>query len=115
MAQAPQVDYTVRVFDQFYNLDLVVNADEYEVVLSFFRKYSSTEQIAKSFTDAIFRVSNVTQISVMELLQSFDAQDKIKVQLTMAYYLNSITNNTLMYGVNQIRVPNQAVARNVVQ
>jgi hypothetical protein len=115
MSQAQQVDYTVRVFDQFYNLDLVVNADQYEVVLSFFRKYSSTEQIAKGFTDALFRVSNITQISVMELLQSFDPQDKIKVQLTMAYYLNSISDSTLLYGVNQIRIPNQAVARNIVQ
>lgn len=115
MAQAPQLDYTVRVFDQFYNLDLVVNAEEYEIVLSFFRKYSSTEQIARSFTDAIFRVSNVTQISVMDLLDSFDAQDKVQVQLTMAYYLNSISDNTLLYGINQIRTPNQAVSRNIVQ
>lgn len=31
-----QLDSTVRVFDQFYNLDLVVNASEYDIVYSYF-------------------------------------------------------------------------------
>jgi hypothetical protein len=115
MSQSPSLDYTVRVFDQFYDLDLVVNADEYEVVRSFFTGFTSNEKIARSFTDTIFRISSITQISVMDLLQTFDKSDKLKVSLTMAYYLNSISNKAVLYGVNQVRTPVQSVARNVVQ
>lgn len=115
MAQPQSTDFTVKVFDQFYNLDLVVSASEYEVVYSFFRGYTDSEKVARSFADTLFRVANVTQISVMDLLQTFEGSDKLKVNLTMAYYLNSISNKTVLFGVNQVRTPNQAVARNIVQ
>ncbi len=115
MATGNNLDYTVRVFDQFYNLDLVVGADEYELVLSFFKGYSSSDSVARSFTETLFRIANETQIPVMELLDSFGSSDKLKVNLTLAYYLNSISNKTVLYGVNQVRAPNPAVARNIVQ
>lgn len=115
MAQKSRLDYTVRVFDKFYNLDLAVNAEEYEVVRSFFAGYTTSERVARSFTETIFRISNITQIPVMDLLQTFDTSDQLKVSLTMAYYLNSISNKTVLFGVNQVKIPNQAVARNIVQ
>lgn len=115
MAQQPSVDYTVKIFDQFYNLDLVVSASEYEIVYSFFTGYTSNEKVARSFTDTLFRISNITEIPVMELLQTFEGSDKLKVSLTMAYYLNSVSNKTVLYGVNQVKTPNQAVSRNIVQ
>ena len=31
-----QLDRTVRIFDQFYNFDLVVEADQFELVYSYF-------------------------------------------------------------------------------
>jgi hypothetical protein len=115
MAQNPSIDYTVRIFDQFYNLDLAVNADTYEVVRSFFTGYTSSERVAKSFTDTLFRISNITQVPVLDLLQTFEGSDRLKVSLTMAYYLNSVSNKTVLYGVNQVKAPNQTVARNIVQ
>lgn len=115
MAQNPSIDYTVRIFDQFYNLDLAVNADTYEVVRSFFTGYTSSERVAKSFTDTLFRISNITQVPVLDLLQTFEGNDRLKVSLTMAYYLNSVSNKTVLYGVNQVKAPNQTVARNIVQ
>ena len=107
------LDYTVRIFDQFYNLDLVVNASEYEIVNSYFKNYSSEEQVSKSFTDTLFRISNLTQIPVLELLQTFQSGDNPSISRTMAYYLNSVSNKNVLYGVSNVITPNQAVLRNV--
>ena len=110
-----QLDATVRIFDQFYNLDLVVNADQYEIVRSFFTQYTSNEAVARSFSQTLFRIANETQINVLDLLQSFEGGDNMKITLTMAYYLNSISNKTVMFGVNTLVRPVESAQRNVVQ
>lgn len=109
-------DLTVRIFDNFYNLDLVVNASEYEVVLAYFEGTMNDIDIAKNFTETLFRISNITQISVLDLLQSFQTGQatKMQVMMTMAYYLNSLNNKTLMYGVTNVVSPNQIVSRNII-
>ena len=109
------VDSTVKIFDQFYNLDLVVNADQYEIVYSFFKGYTSSIATAQSFTTTLFLIANQTQSNVLELLQTFEGSDKLKVSLTMAYYLNSVSNKTVMFGVNNVLVPNNTVQRNILQ
>jgi|TARA_R110000868_G_scaffold399579_1_gene673411 hypothetical protein len=109
------VDTTVKIFDQFYNLNLVVNADQYEIVYSFFKEYTSSIATAQSFTTTLFLIANQTQSNVLELLQTFEGSDKLKVSLTMAYYLNSVSNKTVMFGVNNILVPNNTVQRNILQ
>ena len=109
------VDTTVKIFDQFYNLNLVVNADQYEIVYSFFKEYTSSIATAQSFTTTLFLIANQTQSNVLELLQTFEGSDKLKVSLTMAYYLNSVSNKTVMFGVNNIFVPNNTVQRNILQ
>lgn len=109
------VDTTVKIFDQFYNLNLVVNADQYEILYSFFKEYTSSIATAQSFTTTLFLIANQTQSNVLELLQTFEGSDKLKVSLTMAYYLNSVSNKTVMFGVNNILVPNNTVQRNILQ
>lgn len=108
-------DLTVKIFDAFYDLNLVVNADQYEVVWSYFKQYTSSDVVAKSFTQTLFRIANETQINVLDLLQTFEGSDSMKVTLTMAYYLNSVSNKTVMFGVNNLIVPNNTVQRNIVQ
>ena len=108
-------DYTVKIFDQFYDLDLVVDASEYEVVQSFFDGYTTDKNVSKSFSETLFRISNLTQIPVLDLLQSFQGSDAMKVNLTMAYYLNSVSNKTTMFGVMNVMAPNNVVSRNIVQ
>jgi hypothetical protein len=109
------VESTVRVFNQFYNLDLVVNASEYEIVYSFFRQYFNNQETTKSFTESLFRVSSETDIPVLELLQTFQGSDRLKINATMAYYLNSLSSKTLMYGVSNLLSPNILVQRNILQ
>lgn len=109
------VDTTVKIFDQFYDLNLVVNADQYEIVYSFFKEYTTSIDTARSFTTTLFLIANQTQSNVLELLQTFEGSDKLKVSLTMAYYLNSVSNKTVMFGVNNVLVPNNTVQRNILQ
>jgi hypothetical protein len=109
------VDTTVKIFDQFYDLNLVVNSDQYEIVYSFFKEYTDNIATAQSFTSTLFLISNQTQINVLELLQTFDTSDKLKVSLTMAYYLNNVSNKTVMFGVNNVITPNNSVQRNIIQ
>jgi hypothetical protein len=108
------MDKTVRVFDEFYDIDMSVSANEYEVVASFFREYCSNVKTASSFTETLFRVSALSGVPIMELLDSFRGEDSMKITLTMAYYLNSLGNKTVMYGISNMLPPNQLAQRNVV-
>lgn len=109
------IDNTVRLFNNFYNLDVSVPANEYELVYSFFNEYTTNTNVAKSFTETLFRISAQTEINVLELLSQFETTDKIKMALTMAYYLNTLSETkTVLYGVNNILVPNEKVQRNII-
>lgn len=108
------MDRTVRIFSEFYNLRLVVNANEYEIVYSFFKNYASSDTVAKNFTETLFRISNQTDIDVLTLLDSFQAEDSLKITLTMAFYLNSFSDKTVLFGINNVIAANQQAERNVV-
>lgn len=109
------IDTTVQIFDQFYDLNLQINAEQYEIVYSFFQQYCDSDASAASFTTTLFVISNQTGVNVLELLSTFDKSDALKVNLTMAYYLNSVSNKTAMFGVNNLITPNNTVQRNIVQ
>lgn len=108
-------DQTVRIFNEFYNLKLRVSANEYEIVRSFFRGYTDSIDVANSFTETLFRISNETDIDVLTLLDTFQAEDSMKVSLTMAYYLNSFSDKTVLYGISNLLSPSVQVQRNIVQ
>lgn len=108
------VDNTVKIFNQFYKLDTVVPADQWELVVSYFRSFCNSEEAARSFAENLFRVSNETQIDAFQLLETFKGSG-LKLSATMAYYLNSLSNKTVLYGINELQTPNDRVARNIVQ
>lgn len=109
-----QLDSTVRVFDQFYNFDLVVNGNEYDIVYSYFFDVSKSKSVAKNFTSMLFRISNITGESVLVLLSYIQGTSKLETNALMAYYLNSIKSKTTLYGVSATPKPNQPVQRNIV-
>lgn len=108
-------DSTIRIFNEFYNVKLTVSANEYEIVNSFFRNYTTNDKVAISYTETLFRISNETDIDVLTLLDSFQATDSMKITLTMAYYLNSLSDKKVLYGINNVITPNQIVQRNILQ
>lgn len=109
------LDLTVRVFDEFYNYDVDVPANEYDVVNSYFRSVMTTRQAADNFTVSVFRVAEMTRIPVLTLLKEFQGQTGTSLSVSLAYYLNNIRSRATLLGVSAPVAPNYYAARNVVQ
>jgi N-acetylglucosamine kinase-like BadF-type ATPase len=98
-----------------YQSSMTVNADKYDIVLSFFKENTTTETTAAAFAENLFLIAEQADIDVLELLETFDGGDSLKITATMAFYLNSFSDKTVMYGVSNIIQPNNKVARNVIE
>lgn len=110
-----RLDPTVRIFDEFYSFDLNVNSNEYEIVYSYFRSVTNDIQIAQNFTIFLFKISQETEINVMDLLSQIEGNSKLDMNRILAYYMNSFKSKTSLYGVSQIPQPNMTVYRNIIQ
>jgi hypothetical protein len=109
-------DRTVLIYDNFYNTKLSINASEYDVVFSFFKSTSDNDTIAGNFTANLFRISQESEIPVLELLDQLKGlPDKLQMNQIICYFLNSFRSNTSLYGIGVVPRPNQLAARNVVQ
>lgn len=113
----PGVDLTVKIFDNFYRYQGSISAQEYDIVLSYFRSVFSTLNQAKNFTTTLFRVSDTSGIPPMDLLAQIQASgnDLPQVTLTFAYYLNTLQSAATMLGVKLPYTPNFYTARNIRQ
>lgn len=109
------VDQTVLVFDSFYNLNLIVNATEYDVVYSYFKNVSQNTTIAGNFTVVLFRIAQDGNYNVLDLLAIIKgAGNKLQMNKVICYYLNTFKSKASLYGVSNVPKPNQAVQRNIV-
>lgn len=109
------LDSTVRIYDDFYSFKLSVSTDEYDVVRSYFVSACEQIQTAENFTVFLFRIASATGIPVIELLDYIKGKTGLELNATIAYYLNSFKARASLYGISQIPLSNQYVARNVVQ
>lgn len=107
------IDQTVRIYDKFYDYSANVPAQEYDIVLSFFKSAFTTTYAAENFTSALFRVAEESDTPVLTLLESFQGQNSLQLTVTMAYYLNSIRSTATLLGVLEPTTPNYYTARNV--
>jgi len=108
-----KIDQTVQIFDRFYGYQQQVPVDQYDAVLSYFKSVFGSLEAAGNFTVSEFRVSNVTKIPVMDLLQQFQGQSAPQITLTLAYYLNGIRSRSTLLGLNVPTQPNFYVAHNI--
>ena len=111
----PRIDQTVRVFDQFYNYSANVPAQEYDIVLSYFKSVFKTEAQAQNFTTAIFRVAEESDTSALTILSEIQGLQGPELTVALAYYLNGVRSNSTLLGVLAPAVPNYWTARNVRQ
>ena len=110
----PNQDRTVYIFDNFYKFELNVDANLYDIVLSYFKSVFTDELAAKNFTLNIFRISENTGTPVMEILETVKGQSAIELTATFAYYLNNLRSNTTLLGISSVSTPAYYAARNVV-
>jgi hypothetical protein len=109
-----QLDNSVRVFDQYYNFQVVVDSNHYEIVYSYFVSVTNTIDTAKNFTTMLFRIANITGENPLTLLEYMQGSTKLQVTSLMAYYLNGLKSKTTLYGISVTPSPNQTVQRNIV-
>lgn len=111
-----QIDQTIKIFDSFYSVRLVVSADQYDIVHGFFLGICPSKKIANNFTAILFRIAQETKIDILELVQILKgAENKLKMNQIFAYYANSLKSKTSLYGIANVPKPNVPVARNIVQ
>jgi hypothetical protein len=110
----PKVDKTVRIFDGFYQYETEVDANDYDVVNSYFESVLGTDQAAANFTVALFRIADETGTSVLTLLDSIQDLGKIELTQTMCYYLNGLRSPTTLLGITSTSTPVFWAARNVM-
>lgn len=109
-------DKTVKIFDDFYNYKAIVNADQYDIVNSYFQGVIKNKQIADNYTVFLFEISQNTGVNVLELLTYIKGLDsKLEMNKTIIYYLNTFKSKSTLYGIGFIPQSNQPVARNIVQ
>ena len=106
---------TIQIFDQFYDLQLSISTDQYEVVYAFFRGYVTSDELASTYSEVLFKIASLTNIPVQTLLDEFRGLDSMKISITMAYFLNSLGGKAFMYGVMNQPAPNEKIQRNIVQ
>lgn len=110
----PKVDQTVRIYDEFYLYETVVDANEYDVVNSYFESVFGTDEAAANFTVTLFRIADETNTPVLTLLSQIEDQDKIQLTQTLCYYLNGLRSPTTLLGITGTSTPNYWTARNVL-
>lgn len=109
-------DNTISSFDQIFNSGYSVNGEQFQIIYAYFRQYTSSDAIASNYSEVLFKISEISAIPVEELLAQFVGMDGITINLTMAYYLNTLSDDkTLLYGVISNLRPVEPVQRNIVQ
>ena len=110
----PGTDPTVRVFDEFYNRELVIDANIYDNVLSFFTSIFADKEAAKNFTLSVFKISEDSGTPVESILSELSNQNQVQITATLAYYLNNQRSNATLLGITNTATPNQYTARNIL-
>jgi len=110
----PGTDPTVRVFDDFYKRELVIDSNQYDIVFSFFNSIFSDEMAARNFTLNVFQISQDSGIPVETILGEMNNQNQVQITATLAYYLNNLRSNTTLLGITTTATPNEFAARNIL-
>jgi pyruvate/2-oxoacid:ferredoxin oxidoreductase alpha subunit len=110
----PAVDITVRVFDEFYDFAVEVDANTWDIVNSYMLSVFKTADAAENFSTTLFRIADETRVPVLDLLAQIEGMDTIQLTATLAYFLNGLRSPATLLGVNEPVTPNSYVARNVL-
>jgi len=107
------VDQTVRIYDAFYAYEVDVPQLQYDTIFSYFNSVFGTKEQAGNFTTVVFRIAEESGIPAMQLFEELRSQGLPQLNLTLAYYLNTLRSSTTLLGINAAVTPNYYVARNV--
>lgn len=108
-------DGTIKLFDNFYNTQLQINASEWDPVYSYFYGVSKNKTIANNMASLLFKIAQEGDYNVMDLLATIQgSNNKLQMNQVICYYLNTFRLRNALYGVGNVPKPNEAAQRNVV-
>jgi hypothetical protein len=113
--QNRSTDNTIRIFDSFYNFDLIIGSDQFDIVNGYFLSVCGSKDIAGNFTAFLFKISQEADIPVLTLLEYIQGKNNLEMNQFISYYMNSFKSKTSLYGVSYLPHPNQTVQRNILQ
>lgn len=87
--------------------------DEYDTILSTFKKIMKDQTAASKFTDSLYEVAHTTGIDVLVLFNSLNITNEMSLTASLAYYLNSLNSSSTLYGIQNQITPNYYAGRNV--
>jgi hypothetical protein len=103
-----------KIYDKFYNIELSVDTNEYDIINSYFLKVMGSTEVARNFSASIFYIADKTGVEPLKYLENIKGQDQLQLSLTMSYYLNQFRSNSTLLGVGNVITPNFYAARNVI-
>lgn len=108
------LDSTTKIFDNFYQTEIVVSTNDFDRVRAFFLLHSDDTVIADDFTSAFFKIQQNYNTTVEDLLKKFeDLGNPLAIDETIAYYLNGLRSKSTLLGISVLQQPNLYAARNV--
>jgi hypothetical protein len=108
------LDRTVRLLDSFYDTEPIINANEYELVHSFFMSVAENPIVAKNYTSFLFKISANVGKPVLELVDELRGVSSLEMTSTIIYYLNLYKSKHSLYGISVIPQPVPVVQRNIL-
>lgn len=115
MSSTPNSDNTIQIFDNFYNVQMSIPVEQYNIVSAFFLGVCETEEIAQNFTAFLFKVAKLSGLDPLTIIDSLKgSNNKLEIDQKFSYYLNSFKSKTSLYGVAVVPRPVQPIARNIV-
>ena len=114
MAEIQRAESVTKIYDGFYELDLIVDTNEWDIVTSYFKKVMTDPEIVKTFSTNIFKIAKKTGTSALTLMESLKGQDGMTLTMTMAYMMNNERSNSVLLGVGNLITPNYYAERNVI-
>lgn len=104
-----------KIYDKFYELDIVVNSNEWDTVHSYFKKIMNDDDIANNFSTIVFRLARDNNLKPVQILEEIKGVNGMELSLTMSHLFNNDRSNTVLIGVSNVITPNYYAARNVIQ
>lgn len=104
----------VKISDKFYNLEFVLQPQEFETVFSFFKKRMEDPVTAERYAVNIFKIAHQQGVSALDLIRSLEFEDEVGITAAMCYHLNQFRSQSTLFGVGNLFTPDYYAFRNVL-
>ena len=107
-------DFTVQVFDQYYQTPVALNSSELTMMTGFFEKRGFDSVAAESTALVILQQAKKDGFSAMQVMDSLGDLTPIEISSLVAEILNYNRFKSSSLGTSQNYAPSDEVVRNIL-